>query len=153
MNMKRLLLILTVLLAAFPALAQNEREAVDPNDFKVDVNHMNPLRFPSKVLTDTYSVVVRNDSVEVHLPYYGQRQTVSFNSDGLHFKEPFTVQKLKTKNKKKYVVTDLIFRTRHKGESYTFHFSIWGKSTANLDVKPENGDVCGYSGDVVKEDE
>jgi hypothetical protein len=149
--MKRLFLILIVLLAAFPAMAQNEREAVDPTAFKVDVNHMNPLRFPSKVLTDSYSVEVRNDSVEVHLPYYGQRHSVSFNTDGLHFKEPITVQKLKTKNKKKAVVTDLTFRARHKGESYTFHINVWGKSTASLDVKPDNGDVCSYSGDVVNE--
>lgn len=114
---KLILLSLICMLAIQPASAQSrserrariEREvkkAVDSKQYKINVNHMLPMKGSSRSLTSNYSVEIRNDSVFSYLPYFGEAYNIPYGGGkGLIFNAPISQYQTKHLKKGKYKLT------------------------------------------------
>ena len=53
-------------------------EMLDNRHFKIEVDMMHPLNYPSKSLTSYFSLEIRNDSILSYLPYLGRAYQVPY---------------------------------------------------------------------------
>lgn len=64
---------------------------LDNRCFTVDVSMAYPMRGRSIPLTSSYSLKMKNDSVDVYLPYFGRAYSVPYGGGkGLHFQSEIT---------------------------------------------------------------
>lgn len=139
--MKYILSFLLLLGSAY-CMAQ---ETINPASFKVEVNYMNPRKFPSKTLDYGYKVELRNDSAIVHLPYIGEVYMPSMDNDGLNYAHPY--KNLSVKQNKKGTATMISFSVKHGIVNYNFHITASKGGHADIDVIPSNAQSCSYNGD------
>ena len=111
--------------------------------FRVDVNFMHPRRWSSRSVWD-YWVVVRDDSIECHLPYMGVKYQADFYDEGLNFCVPVASIE-RGRGRKGQVETVLTFRRNTTG--YQLDISLFPGGRANLYLRPSNGDAISYDGD------
>ena len=111
--------------------------------FRVDVNFMHPRRWSSRSVWD-YWVVVKNDSIECHLPYMGVKYQADFYDEGLNFCVPITSAE-RGRGRKGQAETVMTFRRNMT--SYQLNISLFPGGRASLYLKPNNGDAISYDGD------
>jgi len=64
-------------------------EMLDNRHFKIEVDMMHPLNYPSKSLTSYFSLEIRNDSILSYLPYLGRAYQVPYGGGkALNFDAP-----------------------------------------------------------------
>ena len=65
------------------------KEMLDNRHFKIEVDMMHPLNYPSKSLTSYFSLEIRNDSILSYLPYLGRAYQVPYGGGkALNFDAP-----------------------------------------------------------------
>lgn len=154
---KLILLWLLCTIAAMPATAQSRsekkarteravKEAVDAKRYKINVDHMQPMRGSSCALTTNYSVEVRNDSVLSYLPYFGVAYTAPYGGGkGLNFNEPITDYKTEQLKKGKVRIN---FKTRSEDDNYEYSLTIFPNGSTSLHVLPSNKQSISFTGDM-----
>ena len=146
--MKRITFTL-LLLSFFLALHAQVSTPSAPRRFRADIDYMIPLRYPSRPVMD-FSLEMRGDTVEVHLPYMGEVYAPAFTSDGLNFTEPVKGLKQGQDKKGNHVIT---FETKHDIVTYTFRLTLLLSRRQKSDggdihvsLHPSNAQYCSYSG-------
>ena len=139
--MKRITFTL-LLLSFFLALHAQVSTLSAPRLFRVDIDYMIPQRYTSRPVMD-FSLEMRGDTIEVHLPYIGEVYTPSFTTDGLNFTEPVKGLKQGQDKKGNHVIT---FETKHDIVTYTFRLTLSDGGDIHVSLHPSNAQYCSYSG-------
>ena len=138
------LLLTASLLTTTCRTVETEHEDVpELHDYRVDVDFMHPRRWSSRSVRD-YWVVVRNDSLECHLPYMGVQYQADFYNEGLNFRVPIASLR-QGRGRKGQVEATLTFRRNTTGYRLTVILFPGGK--ASLYLTPSNGDPISYDGE------
>lgn len=90
-----------------------------------------------------FSLEMRGDTVEVHLPYMGEVYTPTFTTDGLNFTEPVKGLKQGQDKKGNHVIT---FETKHDIVNYAFRLTLSDKGDIHVSLHPSNAQYCSYTG-------
>ena len=144
--MKRFMLLMILpLLMSVSVWGQDKK--VDLKNFKVQVDQVLPSTFPSKMLDGTDYLKVKNDSVTLSLPYFGEINSPGYNPDGMDFTEPIQNWKMTTKQKKSGECTEIDFTVKHY-VNYKVHLTLWDNNSSSIDIIPENGTFISYQGTV-----
>lgn len=140
--MKRLFTMMMLLtMMVLPSMSQENK------GIYIEPNMMIPMKFPSKMLEGGYFLKLKNDTIDLYLPYMGETYSPVFNSDGLNFKEPVKNVKVQVKNKKNSTRTTTNLEVEHQGIKYKIQLTTWGvDENGQIDVNPNNGTSCSYSG-------
>lgn len=139
--MRRFCLFLLALLCLSGVSAVNTRE------FRINVWRMLPMTYPSREVSYGYFLQVRNDSVQLYLPYMGVAYQAPYGGgDGLDFKRPITdfVEKSGKKGRQR-----ISFRTSNQGFRYDIFIEFLPSGPATIDVVPINAQRISYDGDTV----
>lgn len=116
-----------------------------PIHVKVNVDYMTTFRGRSgAVMGNSYFVELLNDSAYVYIPYFGRVYSAAPNYDGTNFDEPYT--NLKVTRNKKNTKSTLTFDVRHESFVYKFTLDLWDGNSMSLNVAPNVGNSCTYSG-------
>lgn len=154
---KLILLSLICMLAIQPASAQSrserrariEREvkkAVDSKQYKINVNHMLPMKGSSRSLTSNYSVEIRNDSVFSYLPYFGEAYNIPYGGGkGLIFNAP--ISQYQTKHLKKGKV-QIDFKVNNEEDKYGYSLTIYPNGSTSIHIQPTNRQAISFTGDM-----
>lgn len=139
--MKHILQVFGVVILALVATSAHAQSRT-PRHFRADIDYMMPLRYQSRTVMD-FSLEMRGDTVEVHLPYIGEVYTHSFSNDGLNFAEPVKGLKQGRDKKGNHVIT---FETRHDIVNYAFRLTLSDKGDVQIGLNPSNAQYCSYTG-------
>ena len=136
LSLRKLILLVFLLLAV-------SASAFTPTHFRINVIRMNPMAYPSRDVSYGYMLSVKNDSVNLYLPYMGRAYQLPYGGgDGLNFKEPIKNFKYKIAKKGGYKIS---FETRHEQEIYKFNIVIYPETgSASIDVIPNQRQQIGY---------
>jgi len=110
---------------------------------------VNPLRGSSRILTSSYDVTVKNDTLNCYLPYFGQAFQVPYNStkSPLEFKSFKFNYNIKLNSKDDWQV--YIIPTDHP-EVQQLIFEIFGNGTATLNIQNLHSDPISFYGHIEK---
>ena len=129
--------------------AQTERavkEAIVAKQYKISVNHMQPMRGGSRTLTSDYSLEVKNDSVFSYLPYFGVGYSIPYGGGkGLIFKAPISEYKTEYLKKGKAGIS---FKTANEEDKYEYRLTIYPNGSASIHIQPTNRQAISFSGDM-----
>ena len=136
LSLRKLLLSMFLLLAL-------SASAFTPTCFRINVIRMNPMAYPSREVSYGYMLSLKNDSVNLYLPYMGRAYQLPYGGgDGLNFKEPIKNFKYKTTKRGGYKIS---FETRHEQEIYKFNIVIYPETgSASIDVTPNQRQQISY---------
>ena len=119
-------------------------ENVQSGNFSIDIERMYPLRGSSKSVT-SYSVTVKDGTIDSHLPYIGRAWNVPYGGGhALTFEAEvgsYTVQPVRDG----YEVT-LYVKTDE--DEHIYRFTIFDNGNTSLDVQSGNRDRISYSGNM-----
>lgn len=125
---------------------QAVRQKVDSNHYKINVNRAYPMKGGSKMLTSSYSLEVKNDSVYSYLPYFGVAYNIPYGGGkGLNFNAPLSDYELEY-NKKG--AAKIKFKSRNDEDTYTYNVTIYPDGGTNIQVTPVNRQSISFSGDM-----
>lgn len=154
---KLILLLFIGVLAIQPVKAQNRserkafierevKEAVNSKQYKINVNHMLPMKGRSRSLTSNYSVEVRNDSVFSYLPYFGEAYNVPYGGGkGLIFNAP--ISQYQTKHLKKGKV-QINFKVNNEEDKYGYNLTIYPNGSTSIHIQPTNRQAISFMGEM-----
>lgn len=126
-------------------------EAIDTRSFTIDVDHIVPLRGPSRH-DFGYSVMVEGDNVNSHLPFFGVSSVSTYN-EGSPLSFEGKIQKYNCYQDKKgaFVVDFVTFNPSNIQVPIYYHITIWGGGSTYITVNSPGRDTMSYSGNLVEE--
>ena len=128
-------------LAAKEALVE---AAVNNHDFTFEVDTVYPMKGPSRISSDGYTLSVYDGVANTHLPFFGEVFMAEYGSaDGGITLEDVPVQVNVTKVKNKYV---LEFSGTRKFEKFQFILTVFPNGTADLSCTSNLRSTMRYSG-------
>ena len=128
-------------------IAQQAREIIDSNHYKIDVDRMLPMNGNSRTLTSSYSLEIRNDSVISYLPYFGQAYSIPYGGGkGLIFDEALSEYTAKYHKKGK---VEIKFTVRTDEDRYTYRITIFPNASASISVNSNNRQPISYQGEMI----
>ena len=142
MIMKKWLLTMGVLLriAGGPAVAETW-------PLRINIWNVCPASYPSYQVHDNYFINIKQDSIDMSLPYMGRVYQLAYGSrDGLTFKAPLQNMEKNTDKKKR---TTLRFTVDNEGIHYRFRIQLNEQGTARISLQPSNAQSIQYDGDIV----
>ncbi len=144
-----LVLFLMLSLLSVSGFAQSD-SLFNPKHFTVMIERMNPMALPSRDVGYTFSLSLKNDTIDLYLPYQGKAYQLPYGGgDGLNFKESIKDYKSTTNDKGLYKI---YFTTRHQQFYYKFYLQIYPENgSCYIDLNPSNCDFISYQGRLEKE--
>lgn len=127
---------------------QEIKEMLDSANFVFVPTQVLPLSMQAKTLDGTFSAVIKNDSIDSYLPFYGRAYRADYNS----MQGPFTFN-LPVKNysleklKKEYLVQ---FDVRNNDDVVKFIFHIGETGYTTLNINSINRQSISYYGNIEK---
>ena len=113
--------------------------------FKIAVSMAYPMRGSSIPLTSSYTLEMKQDSVDVYLPYYGRAYSVPYGGgNGLKFQSTVTDFSMK-KKKGRY---EIKFSSRTDEDIYDFYIDIGSEGNASVSVTMRNRQPIRFYGTV-----
>ncbi len=129
-------------------VAQAVADSLSRRSFTIEVNHVNPQRMPSRMLSFGYGVKVRDgEFIESYLPFFGQVYRAEFGEQtGLNFSDKIVqYQAGKVKNDR-YAVELVV---RRNLEMLVYRFDIFDNGRATVTVHSDNRDTMVFSGEMI----
>ena len=124
------------------------KSMIDSSRFVFNAERVNPLRGRTRYLTSSYDVVVKKDSVESFLPYFGRAYQAPMDPSkgGIQF----------TSTNFSYIVNsgskddqwDVIIRPKDNNDMQEMRFNIFGNGSASLSVTSTHKDAISFTGHV-----
>ena len=122
------------------------KEQVESGQYKIGVTTAYPQRGRSVMLTSSYSLEIRNDSVFSWLPFYGRAYSIPYGGgDGLTFSAPITKYEIAHKKKGKMQVK---VETKNAEDTYLFNIDIFPNGSSSINVSMRNREPISFSGEV-----
>lgn len=136
--MRRLVILFLLLFPALSIMAQGERT----NCFHAEITSIQPLKYPSRIVSE-FSLEMRGDTIEVHLPYVGDVYSASLNNDGLNFSTK--VNNLRRKESKNGIVS-ITFEAKYDRVDYRFRLTLVDNGIIEAYLTTSNAQSCSYGG-------
>lgn len=119
---------------------------IDAKSFKIDVTHMSPLRGPSRVLSDQWSLRVHGDSLYSYLPYFGRAYQVPLDGGkGLNFSCPVSQYVVSSPQKDR---TRILIVVRNEEDEYHYTIDVFHNGSASIYVSCHNRENISFSGSM-----
>lgn len=145
------LAIATALLATACGIARKSSQAeidlvhkiLDERSYTIDIDYMIPLRGSGKSVS-AYSIKVSADSLDSHLPYFGQAQLVPYGGgNGLNFQEKIDTYSDTgaTSDRRTVIIT-----VTNEEDRYVYTLTLFDNGSADLHVHCNNRDDISYRG-------
>ena len=129
-------------------VVQAVADSLDRRSFTIEVNHVNPQRMPSRMLTYGYGLKIRDgELIESYLPFFGRVYRAEFGEQtGLNFSDKI-VQYQSAKVKKDCYAVELV--VRRKLEMLVYRIDIFDNGRATISVRSDNRDSMFFSGEMI----
>lgn len=134
-------------IARKPSQAQVDlvRQMLDERNYTIDIAYMIPLRGSGKSVS-TYSLKVYADSLDSHLPYFGQARLVPYGGGkGLSFQERIGAYSDTGAASGRRTVT---IKVTNEEDSYVYTLTFFDNGNADLHVHCNNRDDISYRGSL-----
>ena len=117
--------------------------ALAQRNYKIGVDHMYPMKGPSRNVSYGYSVEVRNDSLISYLPYIGGVYRVPYGGGmGLNFEERIgSYRETQVKNKRRIEI-----EVKNIEDTYLYSLEIFDNGSSSIDVQALQRDRISFSG-------
>lgn len=125
------------------------RNMVDSSRFIFVAERVNPLRGNTRYLTSRYEVLIKKDSVDCNLPFFGRafQAPVDPTKGGIQFVSTDFSYNTNLKNENEWQV---IIKPNDKTGIQQLLFDIFGNGTATLNVVNTNRDPISFYGHIAK---
>ncbi len=122
---------------------------INAQRFTFVAERVNPLRGSSRVLTSDYDVVVKKDTVNCYLPYFGRAYQAIIDpaKGGLDFTSHQFSYNVTLRNKDEWQV---YISPKDNPDVQQLYFQVFGNGTATLNVVNTNRDPISFYGHVEK---
>jgi hypothetical protein len=125
-------------------------EAIDSRSFTVDVDHIIPLRGPSRH-DFGYSVKVDGEDVISHLPFFGVSSVSTYNEGNpLSFEGKIQQYNCYQDKKGAFVIDFVTVNPVNIQVPIYYHLTIWGNGSTYITVNSPGRDSMSYSGNLVE---
>jgi hypothetical protein len=123
------------------------RDIVDSSRFVFVAERVNPLRGASRYLTSRYDVVVKKDTVNCYLPYFGRAYQAPMDPSkgGIQFTSTNFSYNLTAKSNNQWEVT---IRPNDYMDVQQLYFNIFENGTASLNVVSAHRDAISFTGHI-----
>ena len=123
-------------------------KCIDDRHYKIDVSMMNPRRAPSKVLSGSWSLEVKRDTLDSYLPYFGRAfEPVFGETKVLNFDAP--IQSYEDSGLTKGIRT-IRLRVDNSEDIIEYQLVITDDGYATIDVHPRKREDISFSGQIVE---
>lgn len=121
---------------------------IERGNFAIDINRMNPMGGQSRVVTYSYGITLRNDSVFTHLPYIGELYSVTYSSEnGMNFDAPVNRYRVV---RKKNGAAKVSFDAETREGTFQFMIDISVNGAALVYVSAMRRSSISYNGEVIQ---
>ena len=129
-------------------LIEQTKKLIEAKAWQFDASQMLPAKGQSRSLTSSYSVVLKNDTVDSYLPYFGTAYSAGYGgSDSpMIFEAPIEDYSV-TDGKKGAVIVK--FKAKNKNDLVEYSFNISTNGSVSLSVNSTNRQHISYYGDLV----
>ena len=125
-------------------LANAVWDKLDAKSFTIDVDYMNPLRGGGRALNSPYSITVKENTINSHLPYVGEARNIPYGGgQGLNFKDDIDEYKDGGIQKDHRVIT---ITTNNGEDTLVYSITIYNNGKADIHVNSRNRDDINYLG-------
>lgn len=129
--------------------ATDIQDMVVSSRFVFVADRVMPMRAPTKVLTSSYDVVIKKDTLKCYLPYFGRAQMAPMDpsKNGMQFNSynfEYTV------NQKGNDQWEVIIKPRDYTDVQQLYFTVFSNGNATLNVTNINKDPISYDGHIEK---
>jgi hypothetical protein len=123
------------------------KNIVDSSRFVFVAERVNPLRGASRYLTSRYDVVVKKDTVNCYLPYFGRAYQAPMDPSkgGIQFTSTNFSYNLTAKNNNQWEVS---IKPNDYQDVQQLYFNIFGNGTASLNVVSAHRDAISFTGHI-----
>lgn len=119
---------------------------------KIEVRMAYPQAGRSVNLSSGYTLELKDNKVSAYLPFYGRAYNLPYGEGGgFDFEEEEVMryqEKEVMKHKKTY--TEISFQVNAKGDTVTFHLTLFPGGNISLSVTSNNRAPISYTGEVVE---
>lgn len=131
------------------ARIETTKTLIDAKTWQFDAHQMLPMQGKSKTLTTLYKVILKNDTVDSYLPFYGRAYHVDYGSTDspMTFKASISDYTQKTGKKGGW---NIQFSTKNKNDVLQYSFTVSENGTATLNVSSTNRQSISYYGNIVE---
>jgi len=131
------------------ALIETTKTLIDAQNWQFNAHQMLPMQGKSKTLTTLYHVVLKNDTVDSYLPFYGRAYHVDYGSTDspMTFKAKISDYTQKPAKKGGWIIQ---FSTKNKNDVLQYSFAVSENGTATLNVSSTNRQSISYYGKIVE---
>ncbi|MBR1464505.1 MAG: DUF4251 domain-containing protein [Prevotella sp.] len=121
-------------------------EMLDNRHFKIEVDMMHPLNYPSKSLSTYFSMEIRNDSILSYLPYLGRAYQVPYGGGkALNFEAP--IRQYQESFPKKHMRR--IELSTDNGEDILFYsIEVFANGNSTIHVQSRNRQSISFDGEM-----
>lgn len=132
-------------------LVEQTQRLIDEKTWEFDATQMLPQQGRSKTLTSEYSVILKNNHADSHLPYFGRAYSADYGSSDspLSFKAPANEYSMTRDKKGGYTIK---FSAKNKSDKINFTFKVSGNGSTSLSITSTNRQGITYYGDLVPYD-
>lgn len=127
-------------------LAYAVQQKLDSRNYRIEVSYMIPIRTAAKVLTSSYSLQVKNDSIFSHLPYYGNAHSAGYGdlrNGGLVFDAPIKEYTDQGKKKDRHTI---VIDVAAGGDVLRYTLTVFDNGNTDINVSSRNRDDISYRG-------
>jgi hypothetical protein len=122
------------------------KKQIEDRRYTINVNRMIPMSGRSRELTSPYSLTVKGDTINSHLPYFGTGYSVPYGGgQGLVFEAPIINYTMIFNTKG---TADISIRTRSEDDNYVYRFQIFENGSTTIHVTPNNRQAITFYGTV-----
>lgn len=123
------------------------KNIVDSSRFLFVAERVNPLRGASRYLTSRYDVVVKKDTVNCYLPYFGRAYQAPMDPSkgGIQFTSTNFSYNVTAKSSNQWEVT---IRPNDYMDVQQLYFNIFENGTASLNVVSAHRDAISFTGHI-----
>lgn len=118
--------------------------------FKFNAQYAYPMGYKSIYLNYPYSVIVKPDTVQVYLPYFGRAYVAPMNPDESGFQFTSTRFEKNLEKGKKTGNWRMVIKTNDTNRQIELNFDLWENGSARLDVIDPNRQAISYQGTIEK---
>ncbi|HSV09725.1 MAG TPA: DUF4251 domain-containing protein [Hanamia sp.] len=123
------------------------RNAVDSSRFVFVAERVTPLRGATRYLTSRYDVVVKKDTVNCYLPFFGRafQAPIDPSKGGIQFRSTSFSYSITPKNNNQWEVS---VKPNNNSDVQELFFNIFDNGSATLNVVNTHRDPISFSGHI-----
>ena len=130
--------------------ATETRQMIHNFTFKFNAQYAYPMGYKSIFLNYPYSVIVKPDTLQVYLPYFGRAYVAPMNPDESGFQFTSTHFEKNLEQGKKAGNWRIVIKTNDTNRQIELNFDLWENGSASLDVIDPNRQSISYQGNIEK---